>query len=118
MHKTRAEAGRAARSWHRGRGSRPGVDLAVCAAVHRAWSEVAAADRSRVAVYAQNMHQAEGAFTGEVSVSMLIDAGANGVLLGHSERRHLFGETDEALAEKVPAALGGGLKVILCVGDG
>ena len=69
-------------------------------------------------VYAQNMHQAEtGAFTGEVSAPMLVELGANGVVLGHSERRQLFGETDRALQEKVPAALAAGLRPILCVGE-
>ena len=73
---------------------------------------------SRVAVYAQNMHQApEGAFTGEVSAPMLTEIGVHGVLLGHSERRQMFGETDKALALKVPAALEAGLQPILCVGE-
>jgi triosephosphate isomerase len=71
-----------------------------------------------VAVWGQTMHEAhEGAFTGEVSARMLLDAGATGVLLGHSERRQLFGETDEALARKVPAALAAGLDPVLCVGE-
>jgi len=61
---------------------------------------------SRVEVYAQNMHQAaEGAFTGEVSAPMLSELDVHGVVLGHSERRRIFGETDKALAAKVPAAL-------------
>ena len=58
-----------------------------------------------------------GAFTGEVSAAMLLDAGATAVVLGHSERRQLFGETDEALARKVPVALDAGLMPILCVGE-
>jgi triosephosphate isomerase (TIM) len=71
-----------------------------------------------VGVWAQNVHAAdEGAFTGEISCRMLIDCGATGVLLGHSERRALFGETDEALARKVPAALAAGLDPVLCVGE-
>jgi triosephosphate isomerase len=71
-----------------------------------------------VAVYAQNMHQAEsGAFTGEVSAAMLVELGIDGVVLGHSERRQYFGETDRALQEKVPAALAAGLEPILCVGE-
>ena len=70
---------------------------------------------SRVAVYAQNMHQAdEGAFTGEVSAPMLTELDVGGVLLGHSERRELFGETDKALALKVPAALEAGLASRSC----
>jgi len=73
---------------------------------------------SRVEVYAQNMHQQpEGAFTGEVSGEMLGEAGARGVVLGHSERREYFGETDRALMAKVPAALAAGLTPILCVGE-
>jgi triosephosphate isomerase (TIM) len=73
---------------------------------------------SGVTVYAQNMHQEEtGAFTGEVSARMLNEIGISGVVLGHSERRQYFGETDRALQEKVPAALLAGLRPILCVGE-
>jgi triosephosphate isomerase len=71
-----------------------------------------------VKVYAQNMHQEDtGAFTGEVSAAMLTELGVYGVVLGHSERRQYNGETDRALQEKVPAALGAGLEPILCVGE-
>ncbi len=64
------------------------------------------------------MHQAEsGAFTGEVSAAMLSELDVHGVVLGHSDRRELFGETDKALALKVPAALAVGLVPILCVGE-
>jgi triosephosphate isomerase len=71
-----------------------------------------------VKVYAQNMHQEEtGAFTGEVSASMLTELGVDGVVLGHSERRRYNGESDRALQEKVPAALAAGLEPILCVGE-
>jgi triosephosphate isomerase (TIM) len=73
---------------------------------------------SGVGVYAQNMHQEEtGAYTGEVSAAMLTEVGIDGVVLGHSERRQLFGETDRSLQEKVPAALAAGLRPILCVGE-
>jgi triosephosphate isomerase len=69
-------------------------------------------------VFAQNMHQEDsGAFTGEVSPAMLRDAGVAGVILGHSERRQLFGETDAALSDKVQAALAFGLRPMLCVGE-
>ena len=79
---------------------------------------VEATSMGPVEVAAQNMHYAEdGAYTGEVSASMLIDAGAMAVILGHSERRQFFGETDEALARKVPVALESGLLPILCVGE-
>jgi triosephosphate isomerase len=71
-----------------------------------------------VEVAAQNMHFEEsGAYTGEVSAQMLLDAGARAVVLGHSERRQLFGETDEALSRKVPVALENGLTPILCIGE-
>ena len=73
---------------------------------------------SRVEVFAQNMHHApEGPFTGEISPPMLSELDVRGVVLGHSERRELFGETDKALALKVPAALEAGLLPILCVGE-
>jgi len=78
-------------------------------------------ERSRgaaVRVGAQNMHEEPaGAFTGEVSAEMLVEIEVDAVILGHSERRRLFGETDEALARKVPAALAAGLEPILCVGE-
>jgi triosephosphate isomerase (TIM) len=74
--------------------------------------------QSRVRVAAQNMHaEPAGAFTGEVSAPMLREIGVDGVILGHSERRQHFAETDEALARKVPAALAAGLEPILCVGE-
>jgi triosephosphate isomerase len=71
-----------------------------------------------VRVAAQNMHQDEsGAFTGEISAPMLVELDVEAVVLGHSERRQFFGETDEALAKKVPAALAADLEPILCVGE-
>jgi triosephosphate isomerase (TIM) len=72
----------------------------------------------KVALGAQNMYfEASGAFTGEVSPTMLADVGCQYVILGHSERRHVFGETDEAINRKLRAALHYGLKPILCVGE-
>jgi triosephosphate isomerase len=66
----------------------------------------------------QNAHEAEeGAFTGEISGAMLRDAGCAYVLLGHSERRHMFGETDARIAAKVKAAFRNGLRPVLCVGE-
>jgi triosephosphate isomerase (TIM) len=71
-----------------------------------------------VKVAAQNMHEeSAGAFTGEISAPMLVELDVEAVVLGHSERRQLFGETDEALARKVPAALAADLEPILCVGE-
>jgi len=71
-----------------------------------------------VKVAAQNMHEeGSGAFTGEVSAPMLAELDVEAVVLGHSERRQYFGESDEALARKLPAALAAGLEPILCVGE-
>jgi triosephosphate isomerase len=94
------------------------VDVAVCVPFTVIPAAVSARGDSGVRVLAQTMHQEpEGAFTGEVSAPLLVEAGADGVVLGHSERRRLFGETDRALGEKVPAALEAGLAPILCVGE-
>jgi triosephosphate isomerase (TIM) len=94
------------------------VDVAICPPYLALEAMVDSARGSRVQVYAQNMHQAaEGAFTGEVSAPMLLEIGVQGVILGHSERREMFGETDRALQLKVPAALAAGLVPILCVGE-
>jgi triosephosphate isomerase len=95
-----------------------GVDVAVCVPFTDLQAVVDSTRGSRVEVYAQNMHQApSGAFTGEVSAPMLVELDVHGVVLGHSERRELFCETDRSLAEKVPAALDAGLAPILCVGE-
>jgi triosephosphate isomerase (TIM) len=95
-----------------------GVDVAVCPPFQALSPAVEAARGSRIRVYAQNMHhEAEGAYTGEVAPPMLADLGVDGVILGHSERRQMFGETDRALQLKVPAALSEGLVPILCVGE-
>ena len=95
-----------------------GVDVAICPPFTALAAMVDSTRGSRVAVYAQTMHQAaEGAFTGEVSAPMLSELDVAGVILGHSERRELFGETDKALAMKVPAAIDAGLAVVLCVGE-
>ncbi len=76
------------------------------------------ASGSNIAISAQNMHQEkQGAFTGEVSAAMLVEAGCRYVILGHSERRHIFGETDAMIAKKTAAALDAGLMPIVCVGE-
>jgi triosephosphate isomerase len=95
-----------------------GVEVAICVPFTDLGAMVDSARGSRVEVYAQNMHhELEGPFTGEVSPAMLSDVGIQGVVLGHSERRAHFGETDKELALKVPAALKAGLRPILCVGE-
>jgi triosephosphate isomerase len=73
---------------------------------------------SPVGIAAQNVHARDkGAYTGEVSASMLVEAGCTSVIIGHSERRQLFGETDEGVAEKTSAAFAAGLVPIVCVGE-
>ena len=73
---------------------------------------------TRVAISAQDVHwEKEGAFTGEVSVRMLVELGCAYTIIGHSERRQYFGETDETVEKKTQAALAGDLKVIACVGE-
>jgi triosephosphate isomerase len=81
-------------------------------------TRAAAATRPDIQLGVQNIHTAEkGAFTGETSAAMAQDAGARFVLVGHSERRHVFGETDAQTAEKVSRAAGHGLAPVLCVGE-
>ena len=94
------------------------VDVSICVPFTDLGAAVAASNDSTLKVCAQNMHQeTEGAFTGEVSPVMLTELGVHGVVLGHSERRQYFGETDRALQEKVPVAMQHGLEPILCVGE-
>ena len=91
-------------------GERPS-DVGICGPFTALDVLVEKLEGSDVRVLAQNMHQEEkGAFTGEVSAAMLREIGVDGVVLGHSERREYFGETDRALQEKVPAALAAGLR--------
>jgi len=94
-----------------------GVDVVVCPP-YPSLARAVELCGERVAVAAQNMHEADsGAFTGEVSAPMLRELGVRAVVLGHSERRQHFGESDEALARKLPAALEAGLQPILCIGE-
>ncbi len=79
---------------------------------------LAAASGSRVAIGAQNMYwEKQGAFTGEVSAQMLVGAGCTHVIIGHSERRQYFGETDETVNRKLEVALEAGLTPITCIGE-
>ncbi len=118
MHKTEAQSEEYIQRLLPRVSSVSGVDIAVCVPFTDLRAMVDSTRGSRVEVYAQNMHhEPEGAFTGEVSAPMLSELDVAGVVLGHSERRELFGETDRALALKVPAALAAGLAPILCVGE-
>ncbi|MFI5038423.1 MAG: triose-phosphate isomerase [Solirubrobacterales bacterium] len=118
MHKTEAEAEEYIQALLPRVSAVDGVDVAICVPFTDLRAMVDSARGSRVEVYAQNMHQeSQGAFTGEVSAPMLSELDVHGVVLGHSERRAMFGETDKALALKVAAALAVGLAPILCVGE-
>src|SRR5919204_789574 len=91
------------------------VEVVVCPAYT---SLAAAVESTDLPVFAQSVHWAdEGAFTGEVSAPMLRELGIAGSIVGHSERRQYFGETDETVARRVAGALGAGLRVIACVGE-
>ena len=95
-----------------------GVDLAVCPPSCYLDAVGKAIAGSKVALGAQNMyHEKDGAYTGELSAAMLLDLGCKYVILGHSERRHILGETDAAINKKVHAALAAGLLPIVCLGE-
>jgi triosephosphate isomerase len=94
------------------------IDLAVCPSAVYLEAVAGVVNGSRIALGAQNMHfEKAGAFTGEISGSMLVDLGCRYVILGHSERRHLLGETDELVNKKLHAALAVGLTPIVCLGE-
>jgi triosephosphate isomerase len=118
MYKTRAQAEQYIQALLPRVSAVDGVEVAICVPFTDLRAMVDSARGSRVEVYAQNMHsEPEGAYTGEISAPMLAELDVRGVVLGHSERRQCFGETDRALAGKVPAALAAGLAPILCVGE-
>jgi triosephosphate isomerase len=95
-----------------------GVDAAVCPPYTSLEEAVRLLDGTPIAVYAQNAHwEREGPFTGEVSPAVLAEVGVDGALIGHSERRQLFGESDETVAKRIGGVLAAELRVIACVGE-
>ena len=95
-----------------------GCEVIACVPFTNLETVLAAAAGSNIKVGAQNCHfEKSGAFTGEISADMLVEMGVEYVVLGHSERRQYFGETDETVNKRLTAALAAGLKVILCVGE-
>ncbi len=123
MHKTIDEAGALAAGVVRdlqGAGGVPQGDVRVVVippftALHRVRDELS---NSGIALGAQNVGVTdEGAHTGEISGAMLVDAGVEYAVVGHSERRHVYGETDELIAQRVRGGIAGGVRVILCVGE-
>ncbi|MFH1266047.1 MAG: triose-phosphate isomerase [Planctomycetota bacterium] len=118
MHLDRASAVALAEGVAKKAGQVDGIDVAVCPPNVFLDAVGKAIAGSNVGLGAQNMyHQNEGAYTGEISASMLCDLGCRHVILGHSERRHVLGETDEEVNKKVHAALKAGLGPIVCVGE-
>ena len=96
-----------------------GVDIVVCPAFPALHAAIEGLGQdSLVRVFAQNVHwDLEGAFTGEVSAPMLLELGVKGAIVGHSERRQVFGETDDGVRQRAEGALEAGLEVIACVGE-
>jgi triosephosphate isomerase (TIM) len=118
MYKTASEAGEFCRALREALGGLEGVDVAVCPPYTGLAPAVQALADTEIAVAAQNVHwEQEGAYTGEISATMLVDLGAYGAIVGHSERRQYFGETDETVGRRAAAALEAGLSVIACVGE-
>ncbi|MBI5624563.1 MAG: triose-phosphate isomerase [Elusimicrobia bacterium] len=117
MHLTLAESLALAKEVRSGCGQN-GPDVALCVPFTAITVVAGAVQGSSVLVGGQDLHwEAQGAFTGEVSARQLADAGCRTVVIGHSERRRCFGETDETVNKKLKAALGAGLVPIVCVGE-
>ena len=94
------------------------ADVVICTPYTDLATAVEMTKGTNIHVGAENVHWAEkGAFTGEVSANMLVELGVEYVIIGHSERRQYFGETDQTVNKRVLAAVAAGLKVILCVGE-
>jgi triosephosphate isomerase len=118
MHKSAAEARRFASEIRPRVDGIAGVEVAIAPPFTALPALAESLGGSRIALAAQNVHpKPQGAFTGEISIPMLLELGCRYCIVGHSERRSLFGETDAFIADKVEALLGAGLRPILCIGE-
>ncbi len=118
MHKTVGEAVALAAALRERLDGAEGADVVLCPPFTALAAAGQALAGSRLALGAQDVHwEPQGAFTGAISAPMLLDLGCRYVIIGHSERRQYFGETDTTVARKVQAALGAGLAPIVCVGE-
>jgi triosephosphate isomerase len=118
MHKGRAETAAFCTALRTSVARLRGAEFAVCPPYTSLDEAVRTLSGTSIAVYAQNVHwRGEGAFTGEVAAEMVRELGAHGTIVGHSERRQYFGETDETTARRAAHALDAGLNVIACVGE-
>jgi triosephosphate isomerase (TIM) len=118
MYKTASETGEFCRALRDALAEAEAVDVAVCPPFTALAPAVQALADTEIAVAAQNVHwESEGPYTGEISAPMLVDLGVYAAIVGHSERRQHFGETDETVGRRAGAALDAGLSVIACVGE-
>jgi triosephosphate isomerase len=118
LHKTVAEATALVTELKNQLGAVKGVEVGVAPVFTALWPVARRLEGSSIALAAQNcFHEEKGAWTGEVSPGLLVDVGCTWVIIGHSERRQHFGETDDGVGKKVKAGLAAGLGVIACVGE-
>ena len=118
MYKTAAATAAFCQTLRRDEALFDGVDVLVCPPFTSLPAAAAGLEGSSIKIGAQNMHWEEkGAYTGEIAALMLLEYGVSFVIIGHSERRHLMGETDQQVSRKVKAALSVGLQPILCLGE-
>ncbi|BBO73855.1 triosephosphate isomerase [Desulfosarcina widdelii] len=118
MHKTGTEAVAAAGQLKDLVDKASGVEVMIAPTFTALYQVSQVLKGSSIALAAQNLHwEPKGAFTGEISTEMLVDAGCSQVIIGHSERRQLFGETDETVNRKIQAAAAAGLLPVFCIGE-